>query len=183
MAVYLHREAEWIEPVRSARTPFLYPVRELNGVLAHVGAASVNSPADADSQFGQWGVLHLDEQYDPGPFWRDRNRYAPHNACTSTVDLRAYAAGYGWEGPSALEPWLFKEDFEAVNRPARPAAVASYAFFWGQPAGSMFAADWYYDPAANFYLRSMAVRPHRDGLSGVRLTAKNVIVHGDSAEV
>jgi hypothetical protein len=183
MAVYLRREAEWVEPVRSARTPFLPIARELGAVVGHVGAATTAGPADADSQFGQWGVLHLDEQHNPGPFRRDRNRSAPHNAVTSTIELRGHALGLGWQGPSTGEPWRFKEDFEPANRPARPAASVSYAFSWGGPPVPDFAADWHYDAETNSYLRSMAGRPHVDGLSGARLTAKNVIIHADSAQV
>jgi len=115
MAVYLRQDAAWVEPVRSARTPFLYLARELGAVVAHVGSASINSPADADSQFGQWGVLHLDQQYNPGPFWRDPTRRAPHNAVTDTIEVRAHAAGLGWFGPSAAASWQFKDDLLIEN--------------------------------------------------------------------
>lgn len=182
MAVYQSQEVEWIEPVRSARTPFLYLARELDAVLGHVGAAGTAGPADTQTQFGRWGVLHLDEQFNPGPFWRDRSRYAPHNTVTSTVELRGHASGLGWVGPSAAEPWLFKEDFEVANALGGAIGSFSYAFAWsGGPPGYAFAADWYYDADSNSYLRSQAGHWHVDGSSGRRLSARNVVIQYDSA--
>lgn len=183
MAVFLRQEAEWVEPVRSARTPFLYLARELDAVLGHVGAAGTAGPSDAQTQFGQWGVLHLDEQFNPEPFWRDRRRVAPHNACTSTVELRGHALGLGWEGPSAAQPWRFKDDFVAANPSAAAVDLFSYGFDWGRAALADFAATWQYDAASNSYLRSQGGYAHRDALTGARLTAANVVAQYDAARV
>jgi hypothetical protein len=182
MAVYLRQEAERIEPVRSARTPFLYLARELGAVLGHVGAAGTDGPTDALSQFGRWGVLHLDEQFNPGAFRRDATRIAPHNTITSTYELRGHAAGLGWESAGELAAWRFKEDFAAGNQTGGGATAIDYGFYWGRPALYDYTADWEYEPEGNVYRRSMAGRPHVDGLSGAQLTAKNVVVQFDHAE-
>jgi len=183
MAVYLRQEADWVEPVRSARTPFLFVARELGAVLGHVGAAGTEGPSDAQTQFSNWGVLHLDEQFNPGPFWRDRARAAPYNAATSITELRGHALGLGWLGPSEMQPWLFKEDGVEANASGGAVSALSYAFFWGGPPLSDFAADWFYDAGRNEYARSTAGRPHIDGRSGARLTARNVVVQFDTAGV
>jgi Protein of unknown function (DUF3048) C-terminal domain len=86
-------------------------------------------------------------------------------------------------GPAIFQPWHFKEDFEVYSAPREAAASLSYAFFWGGPPQYAFAVDWYYDPSDNAYRRSMAGRPHNDGRTGARLTARNVIVQFDSAAV
>ncbi|MGH2603463.1 MAG: DUF3048 domain-containing protein [Dehalococcoidia bacterium] len=183
MAVYQGQEVDWVEPVRSARTPFLPLARELGAVLGHVGAAGTAGPTDTETQFGDWGVLHLDEQFNPGPFWRDPDRAAPHNAATSTIELRGHATGLGWDGPGEAGLWLFKDDLASLNGPSTDATTISYAFTWDGPPRPEFAVDWQYDAESNAYSRSMAGRPHVDGRSGGVLIAKNVIVQFDSAEI
>lgn len=183
MAVYLRQEAERIEPVRSARTPFLYLARELGAVLGHVGAAETAGPTDTQSQFGRWGVLHLDEQFNPDAFRRDPARIAPHNAITSTDELRGHAYGLGWQRQGEPSAWQFKEDFAPANPSSGGATVIDYAFFWGQSPLGDYAATWRYDSGRNAYLRSTAGVAHVDGLTGEQLTAKNVIVQFDRIQI
>lgn len=177
LAVYQRQEAEWIEPVRSARTPMLYIARELGAVMGHIGAASTNGPADADSQFSWWGVRHFDGDISKAVFWRDRRRPAPYNACTSTYEVRGHAFGLGWEGPSGLAPWLFKDDGEESGPPVRASASLGYGFALAFPAQPLFNASWSYDAEENQYYRSMAGAPHADGITGAPLTARNVVIH------
>lgn len=183
LAVYLRQEAERIEPVRSVRTPFLYPVTELGAVLAHVGASETEGDADAGTQMAQWGVRHLEERLNPGAFWRDRARRAPHNAVTSTADVRAEAAAQGWSGPAEVEPWRFKDDLTVANPSGGVVGHIAFGFALDGPAQGDFAVDWYYDQEINGYRRWMAGRPHADGLTGVTLAARNVIVQFDEAAV
>lgn len=184
MAVYMRRDTDRVEPVRSVRTPFLYIARELDAVIAHVGAAGAAGPADAETQMGQWGVRHLDEEHNPGPFQRDRTRRAPHNTIADTVVVRGHALGLSWFGPSGAESWQFKDGFSAVNRSAGAVGHIAYGFAvqW-LPAQRDFFVDWYYDPETNSYLRSMAGRPHVDGRTGQTLAFANVVVQVDSAWV
>lgn len=181
MAVYLSQDAAWIEPVRSARTPALYLAKELDAVLGHVGAATTAGPTDATSQMSDWGVRHIDEGYDPDAFWRDPNRAAPHNAATDTYDLRAHAAALGWTGASRAASWLFKDEYVVAN--LLGGAVGRVSVAWAPNPQAAFAVDWYYDGPSNSYVRWMAGRPHRDGLTGAPLTAKNVILQYDSAAI
>ena len=183
IAVYLRQEAEQIEPVRSARTPFLYLARELGAVLGHVGAAETAGPTDTQSQFGEWGVLHLDEQFNPEAFRRDPGRIAPHNAITSTYDLRGHAYGLGWQGQGEPAAWQFKDDFAPANPSSGGATVIDYAFFWGLSPLPDYAATWSYDPDQNAYVRSTAGFAHVDGLTGEQLTAKNIVVQFDRMEI
>jgi hypothetical protein len=181
LAVYLRREAEWVEPVRSVRTPFLYLVLELDAVLAHVGAAETEGDTDAGNQMAEWGVRHLEERYNPAPFWRDRARRAPHNAATSIAGLRAEAEEQGWRGPGNVAPWLYKDDLTVANPSSD--VVGHIAFAWGEMPQADFAVEWRYDQDINGYRRWMAGRPHTDGRTGATLSAKNVIVQFDHAEV
>lgn len=183
MAVYLRRDADWIEPVRSARTPSVLVARELGAVLTHAGSAEVAGDADAAWLMRWLGVPSIDYDADRQPFWLDRRRFAPHNVVTSTQSIRARSAEWGVTEPSGAASWLFKDDYAEVNAADGSAQRVSYNFALRIPAQPAYAADWFYDPATNSYLRSMAGAPHVDGRSGARLSAKNVVVQIAAAKV
>lgn len=183
LAVFHRQDAPLIEPVRSVRTPYLYLVSELDAVLAHVGAAELEGPANAGSQMREWGIRHLEEAVQPGIFARDRSRLAPHNAYTATAWLRGYATEAGWSGPPALHSWTFKEDWAAPNPAAGAAGRISYAFGGPLPPQRAFAVEWYFDPVANQYARVMAGAWHTDARSGQVLTARNIVVQFDTAAI
>jgi hypothetical protein len=127
--------------------------------------------------------LHLDEQFNPEAFRRDPDRIAPHNAMTSTFDLRGHAYGLGWQSQGEPAAWQFKDDFAPRNETNGGATQIDYAFFWGLPALHDYAARWSYDQDRNAYLRSTAGFAHVDALTGEQLTAKNVVVQFDRMEV
>lgn len=181
MAVYLRQEAERVEPVRSVRTPYLYLAAELGAVIAHVGAAETPGPADAGTQMREWGIRDLDEPRNPAPFWRDRTRLAPHNAAVSTAALRAEADARGWDVTSPVDPWLFKDDLVVAN--ASDGVAGRIAFAWTKTPQRAFAVEWQFDPEIDGYRRWMGGAPHVDARTGETLSAKNVIVQFDSAEV
>jgi hypothetical protein len=183
MAVFLRREAEWVEPVRSARTPNLYLVKELDAVLASVGSAEPEGEANAGAQIRDWSVRHVDQTVTPMMFWRDRNRPIPHNVATSTAMIRAQAEAQGWTGPSRIFPWLFKEDLTATNALGGSGRRIAYSFAWRGAPHRAYAVNWEYDSRTNSYRRSMGGRPHIDGRSRAALTAKNVIVQFDRTRV
>lgn len=183
LAVYHRLDAPLIEPVRSVRTPYLYLVSELDAILAHIGAAELEGPADAGSQMRDWGIRHLEEAVNPGVFARDRFRSAPHNAYTATTWLRAYGNEIGWWGPPAVQPWRFKDDWADINPADGGVGRVSYAFAGPFPAQRAFAVDWYFNPASNSYARAMAGAWHADARSGAVLSARNVVVQFDRAEL
>ena len=85
MAVYWRRDAEYLEPIRSARTPFVVWAAELGALYAHAGGASTDNEADALGQIARWGVRDLNAF---GPiadeFYRDTGREGPHDLASST---------------------------------------------------------------------------------------------------
>jgi hypothetical protein len=183
MAIYLREDADWIEPVRSARTPSVLVAREVGAVLAHAGAAEAAGDADASWHMRELGVPHIDYDADRRPFWLDRRRSAPHNVVTSTGSIRARSAEWGVTGPSGAASWLFKDDHAETNAASGTARVVSYNFALRIPAQPAFAADWFYDEGTNSYVRSMAGIPHVDGRSGARLSAKNVVLQLAPAKI
>jgi hypothetical protein len=181
MAVYVNGEADRIEPVRSARTPSVMIARELDALLAHVGAAATEGEADADGQIAAWGVRAIDGDVDQTPFRRDRQRPAPHNMMTSTAALRGRARELGWSG-SLPAVWPV-HDGGAASTVGRPARRIDYTIALYVAPQRAFAAAWDYDGATNSYRRSMAGAPHVDGGSGARLSAANVVLQVHTAHV
>ena len=176
MAVYLRQEAEWLEPVRSVRTPAVVLARELGAVLVHVGAAHEAGEADAARWIAEWEVRTLDGDVDEAPFHRDGERAAPHNMVTSTTALRARVAEHGWTAAPAPASWLYQDEHGEDGHPTGAARQIDYNFALTVRPHPAFAAAWSYDDETNSYLRSMAGAPHVDGHSGERLRVKNVIL-------
>jgi hypothetical protein len=176
MAVYLHHDADVIEPVRSARTPSVLFARELGAVIAHAGSAELDGDADAAQQMFDLGVPHIDYDADRGPFWLDRRRFAPHNVATSTQSIRNRAADWGVTEPSAAASWSFKDDHAETNLISAAAQGVSYNFALRVGTQPAYAGGWTYDAGTNSYRRTMAGVPHVDGGTGNQLTFKNVVL-------
>jgi len=172
MAVFWRNDAERIEAIRSARVYYIHWAAELGAIYVHWGQVEDPGPVDV------WPVLsRLNMRVLNGLFqgeavgYRDPNRVAPHNVYSDTSLLWGTSQGAGFNGPPTLEPWRFKEDTPRTSPPAVPAIDIPFT-----SPGSNFAVRWDYDPASNGYLRSMGGIPHTDGVSGERLTARNVAV-------
>jgi len=176
MAVYWRNDAERIQFVRSARIYYIHWAAELGAVYVHWGQVEDPGPVDVWPVLSRLNIrvlngLFLGEQVG----YRDPERLAPHNVYTDTGLLWSTAQAFGYTGPPSLQPWLFKDD--EVARSANPAFRAGPAIdvTFGD-ASSPYAVRWEYDAGSNGYLRSMGGVPHTDGVSGERLTARNVAV-------
>lgn len=174
MAIYESQDAERIEPVRSARTPFLHWALECDAIYAHVGSAEGSGPANAGQQILDWRVAALDMEGGPTPaaaaFSRDPKRAAPHNVATSTAALRKVAAGRGYDREPRFGVWRF-----AVSSGVGPGAPAS-SLRVGFGALSEFTARWDWEEASGTYRRSQFGASHVDAVTGRQLAARHVIV-------
>ena len=173
MAVYWRRDANYLEPIRSARTPFVVWAAELGALFAHAGGPSTENDADAIGQIVRWGVLDLNAF---GPiadeYYRNPDRQGPHDLATSTSALREGGVRMGFAGPSPVEPWLFRD------APLEPSA--------GSPAQgieidfSVRRAQWQimqfrWDIPSRTYLRYQYGGPHLDARTGQPLRFTTVI--------
>jgi hypothetical protein len=176
LAFFWRNDASRIEPVRSARTPFLYWVLEFDALYAHAGSAATGTVANAEQQVREWGIRDLDGLLPPASsaFYRDPTRVAPYNLTTSTAALRDAAARLGLSsGFPTVEVWPFKADFEeTANAPLAGAIELSYR---SAPV-PWDLRQWQWDPATNTYLRFYRGGPDIDLLTGEQLRFKNVIV-------
>jgi len=176
LAFFWRNDASRLEPVRSARTPFLYWALEFDALYAHAGSAATGTVANAEAQIREWGIRDLDGLLPPaGPaFYRDPTRVAPYNLTTSTSALREAAARLGLaSGFPTVEVWPFKADFEGTA--SAPLAGAIELSYRNQPV-PWDLRQWQWDPVTNTYLRFYRGGPDVDALTGEQLRFKNVIV-------
>ena len=175
MAVYWRQGASFIEPVRSARTPFVIWVSELDALYAHAGEADTSNAADSGGQIQSWGIKDLTAfgGVATSAYYRDPSRYAPHNLVTSTAALRAAADRAGYKGPPTVAPWFFRNpgDPPPVGKPAGGIEVD----FEGNRSFSQL-VQWKWDAATNSYLRFEFGGPHIDGQTKQQLHFTNVVV-------
>jgi len=175
LAVYDSRQADTIEPIRSARTPFLAWVLEFDALYAHVGRAEAPGPADSGQQIADLQIADLDMEGGSNPvpdaYQRDPTREAPHNAVTSTGALRAAGALRGYDRAPRMGEWRFATSNTAES--ALPAATAIDIDF-GPIAASH--PGWAWDEAAGVYGRSSDGVVQVDGATHQPLTATNVVV-------
>lgn len=101
LAVFWHKSAPKIGPVRSTRIYFDNVVAAYGWPLAHAGGN-----VDALQAIGTLGIKNLDQIYGSAPwFWRSTDRQMPHNLYTST-DL--------------LEQGIQKDGYTPAGIPAFP---------------------------------------------------------------
>lgn len=182
MAVFWGQEADYLEPVRSARTPFVVWVSELDALYGYAGEADTDNGADAGGQIQDWGIKALNALggAGTGAYYRDSSRYAPHNLVTSTTALRNAATRAGYTGSPTVQSWLFRNPGDPPPT-GSPAGGIEIDF-----EGERYANDvvqWKWDPATSSYLRFEFGGPHIDGKTNQQLHFTNVIVMTAAATV
>lgn len=191
LAIFYCQDAEFVGPVRSARTYFIdflsgygpYPL------YAHVGGANTPGPADALGQIQKYGWQGYNDlnQFSIGfpVYVRDYDRLGrtvatEHTVYSGTSKLWDYAAknrkltnedeeGNVWDEDYTFP--IIKEDAKADARPA--SQTVSYEFWDGY---ADFAVSWKYDKATNTYLRSNGGAAHTDLNNKKQIAAKNVVI-------
>lgn len=160
-AILYGSDAERLRPLRSARLSSL-------AIAPQYDAASVHSGASDRIRWliSQADFLDLDEFFHPAPYrllagydWRGR-------MYTSTQLVHDYLEAKGLERSEPIEGYVFGEE------PPEGEVATTIRI----PYPSSSAVAWEYDEGSGLYLRSVAGVPHREGLTGDRLTAANVIV-------
>lgn len=170
-AVFHSKEAQRIEPVRSARTPFLYWALEYDAIYAHVGSSDAPGDANASAQIYEWGVADLDMAgVAPGAYFRDPDRPAPHNVVTSTGELRLASESLGYDHAPKIEPWRYRTGSAVAGAIVVPSVQIRLAEW----SGTEIRWDW--DAASGRYLRWQDREPHVDAETNKQLAFANVAV-------
>ncbi len=169
MAVFTTNESlAKIGPVRSARPYYLSWTKELNALYAHSGG----SP-EALQKIKDLKILNLEEitSYGPLYFWRDKNKFSPHNLFTSNERLEL--ARKDWELNNKTpnySKWQFsKEKFTQSNQKINKINI-NYS------PGILFDVKYKYNTTTNSYLRFQNNAPHIDVLVNKQISTKNLII-------
>ena len=189
LSVYYCQDAEFVGPVRSARTYYLDFISQFgaNPLYAHVGGANTPGPADALSQINRygWGSYNDLNQFSIGfpTFWRDYNRLGhatatEHTMYSTTTKLWNFAKkdrkltdkdedGQKWN--EDFEWYTFKDDAKEKGN-----VSSIHIEFWED--NTDYFVDWKHDSPTNSYLRSHGKTPHTDLNNKKQISAKNVVV-------
>ena len=165
MAVYVEGNiTETIGPVRSVRTYYLDWATEIKAILAHVGGNM-----DALDLISSSNVYNLDQFANGSTYWRDNNRYAPHNVYTTLQRLRdtAKANGDNINNPS-YPTFHYKDPAPVASRPESAEFSVNY--------GGSYNVKWVYDKAGNTYSRYIAGTADVDAANSKQIKASNIIV-------
>jgi hypothetical protein len=171
-------EVAKIGPVRSVRPYYIDWATETDAMIVHVGG----SPAALDI-LKAGNLRDLNEFFYGVAFWRDAERYAPHNAYTSTEKLRgAMAHKYGDHTAKAVPAWMFKDDAAHAKAALGDIAMdAEWPTLHISYNAAPYDVDWRYDAGSNTYVREQGGKLQEDG--EVPLRAKNVAVQFTTVKV
>ncbi len=169
MAVYWRGEPPRVEPVRSARVPFVDWAAGMGAVLVHAGSADDPGAANVPARLRETGVVNGELFLLPPAYHRDPDRFAPHNVYTSPDEVRAALGSRAdWSG-AELNPWRFAD--------GAPAASGPGVDVWFDGRDSRFGrVTWAYDGTTGEYVRTGRGVLEVDALTGRPLRAANVLV-------
>lgn len=161
-AMFMEGQPERIGPVRSVRPYYLDFVVPYDAPIAHAGGSG-----EALAQIRNEGIKDLDHGPNGATFYRDNNRFAPHNLYTSRAKLLDLQRSKGW-GTSTFIGLVRKAEKKAEIPTARAIDVNISTFLYNPRFD--------YDAASNSYLRSLAGKPHVDENGNKQLNPKVVVV-------
>jgi hypothetical protein len=164
MAVYAGESADAIGPVRSARDTYLEFASEYNCGYAHAGGSYTAMLA-----IPRFNMRNIDALYESKYFWRDNNKYSPHNLFTNSENLyAAISDGHSWTDEPVYAVWNFVDD---ASLPAGETANEVSIEF-----GGSYNVQYTYNADAKYYERSNGGVLQTDANTGNTLTARNVVI-------
>ena len=190
LTIFYCNDADFVGPVRSARTYFLDFISEYADypLYAHVGGANTDGPANALGQIEGYGWQSYNDlnQFSVGfpTYWRDYERLGhpvatEHTMYSTTQKLWDLGAqrkltnvnkeGAKWD--ENFVQYAFKDSPSASARPT--SQTVSFNFWEGY---GDYAVKWSYDSSSNSYLRFNGGQKHLDKINGQQLSAKDVVV-------
>jgi len=166
MALFKGAEVEKIGPVRSARHYFIDYAMENDAIYAHFG----QSP-QAGSDLKKFNINNISGIAEDGTtFWRVRDKYAPHNAVTSTEKLLKSAKNKGYKTTSSEESILNYVTDEVSLEEGQGAISVTI------PHSTLQTVKYVYDEENKVYERFARKKEQKDWDSGETITTKNIII-------
>lgn len=170
LVLYQEQKPQLIGPVRSVRAYYLSWAAGFQAALAHVGGS-----AEALGEIRKDGYRDLDQFVNSGAYWRDNNKYAPHNMYTSFDKLDALntAKGYitsefiGFKRIDVKKLATVKEKTDTSAQTLSPETANTVATNIDiHISGGLFDSSYIYNPKTKTYARSQAGEPHLDQEDG-----------------
>lgn len=164
MAVYAGEQADPIGPVRSARDTYLEFASEYNCAYIHAGGSYT-----AITAIPQLGIRDIDALKESKWFWRDNNKFAPHDLFTNNKNLyEAIAKGHSWMDAPTYESWKFVDDEKITI--GETANQVNILF------GDSYNVTYDYNTEGKYYERTNGGVTHTDSNTGKVLTTRNIII-------
>lgn len=200
LAVFYCQDADFVGPVRSARTYYMDWISEYGSspLYVHVGGANQPGPADALGQVDKYGWSGYNDlnQFSIGfpTFYRDYDRLGgniatEHTMYSSTQKMWSYASAkrkltnveiddktgkeVSWD--QDFVKWNFKDDADLAVRPVSFSATFNFSNTDASYL-SDYQVKWQYDKDSNSYLRFNGNKSHMDLNTNQQLLAKNIVV-------
>ena len=166
MALFKGVNLEKIGPVRSARHYFIDYSMENDAIYVHFG----ESP-QADKDIAKYTINEIDGIAEDGTtFWRVKDKYAPHNAVTSTEKLLQSAKNKKYRTTSKKESVLNYVTDE-VNLEDGKGAISVTI-----PHSNLQTVKYEYDEVNKVYKRYARNKAQTDWTTGNIITTKNIII-------
>lgn len=166
MALFKGVDVEKIGPVRSARHYFIDYAMENDAIYAHFG----ESP-QAASDLKKFRIADIDGIAEDGTtFKRVRDKYAPHNAVTSTEKLLKSAQNKKYRTTSN-ETSVLNYVTDEVNLEEGQGAISVTI-----PHSKLQTVKYEYDEENKVYKRYARKKEQKDWDTGETITTKNIII-------
>jgi hypothetical protein len=164
MAIFVHRDAEVIGPIRSARQCFASWAKQFNAYYVHCWSKPSGREAIRRLKVASLNAIKIGLG---SIFFRISSRPGPHNLYSSTQRLRELA--YAKKIKKVAFRYRFKEDSPA-SKPTHPWIGVDFK-------GKGYFTHFEYNPKDNLYYRFLATKPHITG-SALNPTPSKEILRG-----
>ena len=166
MLILQDKDLDKVGPVRSARHYFLDYALENDAIYVHYGW----SP-QAQSDISSLGVNNINGIYESSEsFWRVQDKYAPHNAVTSTENIRKIADRKGYRVTTDKEPVLNYVVAEVNLEEGKVANSVTIPYSYANTV------EYEYDEDLKEYVRYSRGKKQVDWDTGKTVTTKNIII-------
>lgn len=166
MALFKGVNVDKIGPVRSARHYFLDYAMENDAIYAHFGWSPL-----AQSDIPRYSIDNINGITESeSTFWRVKDKYAPHNAVTSTEALLKVAKAKGYKTTSTKESVLnyVTEDIKLEEGQGAISVTI--------PHSTLQTVRYEYDEQNQVYKRYARNKAQTDWDTGNNITTKNIII-------
>ena len=167
LALFQTQTPKEIGPVRSARPYFNAIADQWSAAYAHVGGSAI-ALSELDANVYK-NLSDINQFFFGDYFYRSKDRFAPHNAYTSTDLMRSLLSKKNWANwqPRTLG------DFETIpNEKLQTTVTQINAKFFNPNYAVVFS----FDPATGLYNRTNGGKPTIDKINDLQIAPRNVLI-------